>query len=239
LALLALAPLFSESDARAEQPGLCRVVNLAFTPGGIAASTAGPQIDPQIVAWLEKPNGEYVQTVYITQQTGRFGIGNRPGRFDFNSGPNWPYGRRITVFVWPAATADFADRLPERRRRQPEPPRQPSTREVHFCRPLEQKEVNWDAASCPSPIYTDKGVFGPATSGYPPRSDVIASAGMDSPSVEMYKSLNQFDAVSAATPAMGTATEVNWPIPPSLPMATTCCSWRSRWSRTSTRPTTR
>src|SRR6185503_15255952 len=30
-----------------------------------------------------------------------YGLGNRPGRFDFNSGPMWPYGRRETVFpVW-------------------------------------------------------------------------------------------------------------------------------------------
>ena len=223
LALLALAPLlgFSASDARAEQPGLCRVVNLDFTPGGIAASVDGPQINPQIVAWLEKPSGEYVQTVYITQQTGRFGLGNRPGRFDFNSGPNWPYGRRITVFpVW---AGRHGVRFPQIDFQNSDDsnlshPANQSTREVHFCRPLEKSEAQWDAASCPSPIYTDKGVFGPAMSGYPPRSDVIASAGMDSASVEMYKSLNQFDAVSAATPAMGTATEISWPIPPSLPM---------------------
>ena len=223
LALLAFAPVlgFSASDARAEQPGLCRVVNLDFTPGGIAASVDGPQVNPQIVAWLEKPSGEYVQTVYITQQTGRFGLGNRPGRFDFNSGPNWPYGRRITVFpVW---AGRHGVRFPQIDFQNADDsnlshPANQSTREVHFCRPLEKSEAQWDAASCPSPIYTDKGVFGPAASGYPPRSDVIASAGMDSPSVEMYKSLNQFDAVSAATPAIGVATEISWPIPPSLPM---------------------
>src|SRR3569623_1031527 len=42
-----------------------------------------------------------IDTIFITQQTGTFGLGNRPGRFDFNTGPNWPYGRRITTFpVW-------------------------------------------------------------------------------------------------------------------------------------------
>ncbi|HET9988682.1 MAG TPA: hypothetical protein VFQ65_09175, partial [Kofleriaceae bacterium] len=55
----------------------------------------------QIVAWIETASGQYVDTLYVTQQTGSFGLGNRPGRFDFNSGPNWPYGRRITTFpVW-------------------------------------------------------------------------------------------------------------------------------------------
>src|ERR1700712_5968467 len=91
-----------DSQARADAPaGTCRVIDLGFTPGGIPASATGPQIDPQIVAWVETPTGEFVSTVFITQQTGHYGIGNRPGRFDFNSGPNWPYGRRITVFpVW-------------------------------------------------------------------------------------------------------------------------------------------
>ena len=63
--------------------------------GGVPAGDQGPSIDPQIVIWIEKPTGQYVDTIFITQQTGLYGIGNRPGRFDFNSGPNWPYGRRV------------------------------------------------------------------------------------------------------------------------------------------------
>src|SRR5512140_2850673 len=99
--LVLLAPLMVARSARADESGMCRVINVDFTPGGIPAGTQGPEIGPQIVAWLEKPSGEYVQTIFITEQTGRYGIGNRPGRFDFNSGPHWPYGRRITVFpVW-------------------------------------------------------------------------------------------------------------------------------------------
>src|SRR5215469_13072670 len=55
----------------------------------------------QIVAWIEDASGHFPDTVFITQETGTFGLGNRPGRFDFNSGPMWPYGRRITTFpVW-------------------------------------------------------------------------------------------------------------------------------------------
>src|SRR5262245_15393434 len=123
LALLALPVLANlapaaevHADSAVPQLGMCRVVNLEFTPGGFSAGTMirdhnpdpgreltwkVPEIEPQIVAWLETPTGEYIQTIYITQQTGRYGMGNRPGRFDFNSGPAWPYGRRTTVFpVW-------------------------------------------------------------------------------------------------------------------------------------------
>jgi hypothetical protein len=213
--------------AHAADPGMCRVINVDFTPGGIPAGPRGdppvasPQIDLQIVAWLEKPSGEYVQTIYITQQTGHYGMGNRPGRFDFNSGPSWPYGRRVTVFpVWSnkhgvtfpqvefqnAADSDLSH------------PFNQSSREVHFCRPLQKTEALWDADSCASSIYTDKGVFGTASSNYPPRGDVIRVAGTDSLSVDQYKAMNPFDAVSAATPHLGAAAQISWPIPSDLPM---------------------
>jgi fibronectin type III domain protein len=220
--LLAFASAILARDAQAQQPGMCRVVNLDFTPGGIAASSDGPEIAPQIVAWLEKPNGEYVRTVYITQQTGRYGIGNRPGRFDFNSGPNWPYGRRVTVFpVWAGRNGMMFPRVDFQNADDSNLSHQAnqSSREVHFCRPLQKSESSWDAASCPSPIYTDKGVLTAGTvTGYPPRSDVNAVPGQDSDSVEQYKAMNPFDAVSGATPRMGVAAEVSWPIPPDLPM---------------------
>ncbi|HEY0479766.1 MAG TPA: fibronectin type III domain-containing protein [Kofleriaceae bacterium] len=218
-ALLALLPLLLVGPAHAE-PGMCRVINVDFTPGGIAASAANPEIDLQIVAWLEKPTGEYVETIYITQQTGRYGIANRPGRFDFNSGPNWPYGRRITVFpVW-------ANRhglsFPQINYQNSEDnnlshPANDSSREVHFCRPMQQTEAQWDAATCSSPIYTDKGLFGPTGSVYPPRADLIPVAGMDSTSVATYKTMNQFDAVSQASPRLGAMTSISWPISPDLP----------------------
>ena len=79
----------------------CHVVDVELTPA-IPASTSGERHEPsQIVVWIETPAGEYKDTIFITQQVGRYGLGNRPGRFDFNSGPMWPYGRRITTFpVW-------------------------------------------------------------------------------------------------------------------------------------------
>jgi len=231
LALLAgsfvIASLLPVAPARAETPGMCRVVNVDFTPGGIASGTRGtppvpsPQIAPQIVAWLETSAGAYVETIYITQQTGRYGIGNRPGRFDFNSGPNWPYGRRVTVFpVWAARHGVTFQQLEFQSGGDDALSHSSgeSSREVHFCRPLDKAEDSWDAASCPSPIFTDKGVFGSATSPYPPRADLIPVAGMDSPDTQQFKTLNRFDAVSAATPAIGARAQISWPIPSDLKM---------------------
>src|SRR5690242_19018292 len=97
-ALVLLAPI----TARAEVSPACHVVKLQLVPA---------TDDLQIVAWVARPTmnpldvGAYVGTAYIRQATGRYGLGNRPGRFDFNSGPPihdmWPYGRRITTFpVW-------------------------------------------------------------------------------------------------------------------------------------------
>jgi hypothetical protein len=224
LALLTMmvAPLgHLDPPAYAGTRGMCRVVNVEFTPGGIPAGAQTPEIDPQIVAWLEKPGGQYVQTIYITQQTGRYGIGNRPGRFDFNSGPNWPYGRRVTLFpVW-ANRHDLI--FPQVNYQNTDDnnlshPANDSSREGHFCRPLQQTEAQWDAATCSSTIFTDKGVFGSTMSGYPPRADVIPVAGMDSPSVQMYRTMNQFDAVSQATPRLGAEAQFSWPIPSDLPV---------------------
>jgi hypothetical protein len=212
LGLLTDGPASADSD-------MCRVINVGFTPGGIAATDKDPEIDPQIVAWIEKPTGEYVDTVFITQQTGRYGLGNRPGRFDFNSGPGWPYGRRTTVFpVWAhkhgatfpqvefqsggenALSHDF----------------QKSSQEYHYCKPLQREETLWDATTCSSTVYTDKGLFSQNSSGYPPRSDLRPVPGNDSASVPLYKMMNPFDAVSQATPKMGFAAQVSWPIPPTL-----------------------
>src|SRR5687767_16014238 len=97
--LLLAALLLAPSVSRAEE-GVCKIVDLAFLPQQLAAPAA-MKAPSQIVAWIEDPAGQYVETIFITAQTGTFGMGNRPGRFDFNSGPRWPYGRRTTTFpIW-------------------------------------------------------------------------------------------------------------------------------------------
>jgi hypothetical protein len=239
LALLAFFVSASPARVSAQPaPGVCRVINLEFTPGGIAAGTQiairpapplpapqsyrVPEIGPQIVAWIESPSGDYINTIYITQQTGRYGMGNRPGRFDFNTGPAWPYGRRTTTFpVWSHKHGVSFQQVEfqsggEQKDSNLSHELTKSSREPYYCRPLLMSEWQADGATCASTVFTDKGVFGSATSVYPPRSDLIPVNGTDSASVPMFKSLNPFDAVSQATPHLGALATVSWPMPQSL-----------------------
>jgi hypothetical protein len=211
---LALLALLVPAGAHADRPeGVCVQVSVDFTP---AQSL-------QIVAWLETADGRYVDTVYITQKVGRFGLGNRPGRPDFNTGSRdgdtFPYGRRIQTFpVWahrhgiefPSVlfqngdennlSHPFAQSSPEA-----PPP---------YCRPIQPLEQEFDAGSCASPAYTDKGVLSPAMpTQYPPRSDLVRDPKIDSADVELYRALNPFDAVSRATPPGGVPATIAWAAP--------------------------
>ncbi|MBA3395140.1 MAG: fibronectin type III domain-containing protein [Deltaproteobacteria bacterium] len=216
-----VASVGAPAAAHAE-PGMCHVVDVDFLPAEIAGN-APMRAASQIVAWVESPTGDYVDTIFITQQTGSFGLGNRPGRFDFNSGPRWPYGRRVTVFpVWShRRVASGLPSFPEVVFQNEDEdnlshPFNESSRELNFCRPLMQAESGWDTGTCASAVFTDKGVLGTRTSVYPPRNDVVRGT-PDHPSVEMYQLLNPFDAVSQATPPSGVPAELSWPIPDGLP----------------------
>ena len=215
----AMAPLIALEPATASAAGDCHVVDLDFAP---AESPNGPgmRFPIQMAAWIEDTGGVYVDTIYITQQTGTFGLGNRPGRYDFNSGPRWPYGRRITVLpVW---AHRHGLTFPELEYQDSDDNNlshsfTQSSRENHFCRPLQRDETGWDTATCASAVYTDKGVLSATkTSVYPPRQDITRTQ-TDSMSVDMYNTLNPFDAVSMATPASGMPALVSWPIPKTLP----------------------
>lgn len=186
---------------------------------------------PQIVVWLEDAAGNYKETLFITQQTGTYGLGNRPGRFDFNSGPHWPYGRRLTVFpVWAhkKLPADFddivfqasSDEIPGDENNLSHPFNK-SSRELHYCRPMQPSEPAYDALSCASPntVFTDKGVRDATRRNpYPPRQDIVRAPGMDHPSVDTFNNMNPFDAVSQATPNTSQLATISWPIPPDLAM---------------------
>ncbi len=79
------------TDAAEGQAAACRVVDVQITPSA----------NLQIVVWLEDGNGNFVDTLFITQTTGTYGLGNRPGIMQFNSEYLWPYGRRSTLFpIW-------------------------------------------------------------------------------------------------------------------------------------------
>ncbi|MEO8548956.1 MAG: fibronectin type III domain-containing protein, partial [Kofleriaceae bacterium] len=209
-----------------------RCLDVQFTPAD----------NLQIVAWIADATGAYIDTVYVTQQIGTFGLGNRPGRFDFNSGPAWPYGRRITTFpVWSHANGQAFSQVIYQNDLDEDPascfsmmgtdyphcpendlshPIDNSSSEAHFCRPMMPTEPGWDTGTCATrAVGTDKGRFStiPEKTGYPPRSDLTAFDHVDSPAAHTYKMLNPFDAVSQPTPIGGTASHAPWPIPTSLP----------------------
>jgi hypothetical protein len=245
--LLAAAPLLLlPAVASAEGPGVCHTVAVELQP----QSNGGQSYEepPQIVIWVETTAGQYVTTLYITAQTGRYGMGNRPGRFDFNSGPMWPYGRRLTTFpVWahkhgqtfPVVEFQNAPDNPfdcfsgsgssytQCGENNLSHPFDQSSPEKHFCQPLMPTDGKWttaaDAMTCATMAFTDKGKFASAAptdtsaSLYPPRTDVLRSS-PDSASVDQYKSINPFDAVSQATPVLGQQAQITWPIPQDLPM---------------------
>lgn len=200
----------------------------------------------QIVTWIERVDpssfgSSYVDTMFVTQQVGSYGLGNRPGRSDFNSGPLWPYGRRISTFpVWSHRNGkqfptvlfqndvnedpnyclgiSSADGYQSCGENNLSHPFAQSSRETHFCRPLLPSEPAWDAGTCATSAFTDKGRFSTdptKTTGYPPRID-ITRATADSPSVDMFRATNPFDAVSQPTPVGGTPARVAWPVPADL-----------------------
>ena len=219
---LALALTLLPEAAHADRPaGTCIDVAAHFTPS--------PHL--QIVAWIEKADGTYVDTIYMTAKTGRYGLGNRPGRFDFNSGPpqadNWPYGRRITTFpIWahekvlPGGGQTFPEVVfqngEDDNLSHPFDQSSPEM-EPPYCRPMQPTEPNWDTGTCASQAYTDKGTLSAtATSLYPPRVDITRNVKDDSPSVDLYKTLNPYDAITQATPPGGQPTTINWAPPQSL-----------------------
>jgi hypothetical protein len=193
-----------------------------------------PTDNLQIVAWLEKTDGTYVDTAYITNKTGRFGMGNRPGIPTFNTGSptsdTWPYGRRIQTFpVWshrhgktfPVVVFQNLDHKNLSHPFAQSSPELPPP----YCRPIQPNENTFDSGSCASAAFTDKGKFangaaetddGATTSLYPPRSDVERRPGTDSSAVEQFRANNPFDSVSQATPFGGLSATAVWSAPESV-----------------------
>ena len=84
---LAIGTLSYAPGADAQQ----RRVELSFTPTARA----------QVAVWIESADGERFETLRLTQSVSYYGIGNRPGALQMNSGFRWPFGRREGVLpVW-------------------------------------------------------------------------------------------------------------------------------------------
>jgi hypothetical protein len=226
--LVAALLLILPSVAQAERPeGVCMNVSVEFTPTDSL----------QIVGWLEKPDGTFVDTVFVTNKVGRYGIGNRPGRGDLNTNSathdTFPYGRREQTFpVWahrhgktfPKVVFQTSDDEGNVSR-----PFSNSSPEISgvFTRPILPAEdgsgrivggyaytCTFDAGTCASVIFSDKGKFDPnETSLYPPRADLSRNPGTDSAAVELFRANNPFDAVSHATPPGGMPATMPWAAP--------------------------
>jgi len=155
---------------------------LALTGLGVGAPSAAAQpriievqVRPvrraQIAIWLERPGGEFVRTLALTQATALRGIGNRPGASQMNSGYNWPYGRREGVLpVWghrrasaPGAT-QFRRVIFQDRTSEGWASRSASdfSRDNYYCLSFNQSvssRDNLDAMTCPSVFNSDKGRY--------------------------------------------------------------------------------
>jgi len=164
----------------------------------------------QIAVWLEDGDGNFAGDLFVTQATGKLGIGNRPGIWNFLSSWRAPYGPRPSVLpVWAHRRAKLYPRLTFHDPFHDDSlgfHEATSSAENYYCRPLSSAEndvISVDTMTCPSPnvFKTDKGEFdGDNTSVYPPRNDILMLGPSDAAEVAQLADINDLDAVTAATP---------------------------------------
>src|SRR3954468_7410636 len=104
--VLVLAFVGTSLPVRAQS---CMTLQYVFQPDCFRADASSPcvqsvshmNLGPQIAVWLQDSSGKFVDTLMVTNATSVRGIGNRPGRSDFLSGPLFPYGKRImSLPIW-------------------------------------------------------------------------------------------------------------------------------------------
>jgi hypothetical protein len=196
-------------------------------------------LGPQIAVWVETADHALVDTLMVTNLTAIRGIGNRPGIWNFRSGPKFPYGKRwMALPLWAYARGKLYNSVAMQDDREDWMGfhEAHSSKELYFCRPLMQSDVNLnvDAVTCPSPNFNSaKGKMMPASptfprSYYPPRNDLVTFVNQDCDNIggsianctassTSYSTLNDLDAVAAATPAYGSPYTRTWRIPANLP----------------------
>ena len=185
-------------------------VKVTFQPDCFRSSLAaacdprkvGDRLDlgPQIAVWIETADGQFVDTVMVTNLTAQLGIGNRPGHSTLPSGPKFPYGRRPMVLpVWAHQRNKLYDSVVMQDGLDKEYwlgfHEVVSSPDPYFCRPMTLEEIDVDAVSCPTQRFnsvkgrffdpahrrgrpargangTPKPYVPPAKSYYPPRNDL-------------------------------------------------------------------
>ena len=156
--LLILGALFSVLPAHAQAP---RVVHIQFEPTERA----------QIAVWIEREDGTFLRTIALTQSVALYGIGNRPGALQMNSGFRWPYGRREGVLpVWAQRRAlapgarQFRRVIFQNRTSEGHASRNVNdySTDNYYCLSFNSdasRQDALDAVSCPSVFSSDKGRF--------------------------------------------------------------------------------
>jgi hypothetical protein len=138
-----------------------RVIEIEYTPTRRA----------QIAVWLASPDGTYLRTLSLTQSVALYGIGNRPGALQMNSGFRWPYGRREGALpAWAHARLEapgaqpfrrviYQDRLSEGHASRSASDFSPDD---HFCLSFNNATTQrdaLDAVTCASLFNSDKGRY--------------------------------------------------------------------------------
>jgi hypothetical protein len=227
----------NRTAAAENTPGVrCTQIRYAFQPDCFeppcppARRLLGNRLDlgPQVAVWVEQADrSRFIETLMVTNLTARFGVGNRPGRWDLPSGPRHPYGKRLQVLpIW----AWMRGRLYPRVIMQDDHEEwmgfheQSSSPDPYYCRPMGLAEIDVDAITCPTKVFNSaKGkLVGDMMVPYPPRNDLtvftskdcdMVGGGTGCPtSASGYAALNDLDAVAAATPAFERVYEGAWQV---------------------------
>ena len=164
----------------------------------------------------------------VTNLTARRGVGNRPGLWNLPSGPKHPYGKRLMVLpVWAWARGKLYPQvvMQDGHEEWMGFHESTSTPDPYYCRPMGIGEVDVDAISCPTKVFNSaKGRLAADLPKvpYPPRNDLMqfldrdcdvpSSGAMCSKSAEQFKTLNDLDAVAAATPPFEQVFEGQWSV---------------------------
>jgi len=111
-----VAVVCGAAPARAQT---CMALRYEFQPdcyrdaagGGCVRSVQRLDLGPQIAVWVESADRTtFVDTLMVTNMTAARGIGNRPGVWNFLSGPLFPYGkRRMALPIWAHARGKLYD----------------------------------------------------------------------------------------------------------------------------------
>ena len=186
---------------------------------------------PQIAVWLQDGSRKVRRHALRHQRHGQYeGSPTVPGRWDFLSGPLFPYGKRVmSLPIWAHARGKtYATVMMQEAICEVGGPtfqgesclgyhESYSSEELYFCRPLQQGEAQvrhrrLPSTRSPAPacFHSEKGNL-PATRCPTTRRAVTsrASACTDSEDPPTYAAINDLDAVAAATPGYGATTTLS------------------------------